>query len=363
MTVRRERRGFTLVELLVVIAIIGILVGLLLPAVQAAREAARRMQCSNNLKQLGLAALNYESAFKKMPYRKGGSDTASLSNKGRRSGFISILPYIEGGSQYNTIEAGQPPAIPPGGPEGWTGWAPWNVSPSFMKCPSDPSASLVGRYNSYAMSIGDSMGRWQWDLQDNVSVRGMFAPQSRGFSLATVTDGTSNTLMYSERLIATGGYSLEFGNAGPVNNTSILHKNTVAEVANVHANPQLCRTATNGQYLNAGVKHQGTWGGNWQDGQVMYVAFNTVLPPNSPSCVHTITWGDGEPVVLPPTSNHTGGVNASRVDGSVAFISSSIDSGNSSMGSPTWNEQGLSPYGVWGALGSKSGSEVTSSLD
>ena len=224
MTVRRERRGFTLVELLVVIAIIGILVGLLLPAVQAAREAARRMQCSNNLKQLGLAALNYESAFKKMPYRKGGSDTANLSNKGRRSGFISILPYIEGGNQSNNIEAGQPPSIPPGGPEGWTGWAPWNVSPGFMKCPSDPSASLVGRYNSYAMSIGDSMGRWQWDLQDNVNVRGMFAPQSRGFSLAQVTDGTSNTLMYSERLIATGGYSLEFGNAGPANNTSILYK-------------------------------------------------------------------------------------------------------------------------------------------
>ena len=359
----RKRRGFTLVELLVVIAIIGILVGLLLPAVQAAREAARRMQCSNNLKQLGLAALNYESSYRKLPYRKGGSNTANLSNKGRRSGFIAILPFIEGGNMYQAIEAGQPPAIPPGGPEGWTGWGPWNVSPGFMKCPSDPSATLVGRYNSYAMSIGDSMGRWQWDLQDNNNVRGMFAPNSYAFAMGAVTDGTSNTLMYSERLIATAGYSQEFGNNGPSNNTSIRHNSTVAQVANVHANPQTCRAAMNGQYLNAGVKHQGTWGGNWQDGQVMYVAFNTVLPPNAPSCVHTITWGDGEPVVLPPTSNHTGGVNASRVDGSVQFISSSIDSGNSTIGSPTWGEQGASPYGVWGALGSKNGGEVSASQD
>ena len=363
MVYRRERRGFTLVELLVVIAIIGILVGLLLPAVQAAREAARRMQCSNNLKQLGLAALNYESAYKKLPYRKGGSDGPALNNKGRRSGFISVLPFIEGGNQYSTIEAGQPPAIPPGGPEGWAGWDPWNRSPAFMRCPSDPSAALVGRYNSYAMSIGDSMGRWQWDLQDNVNVRGMFAPRSMGLSMATVTDGTSNTLMYSERVIATSGYSQASGNPGPANNTSILHKTTIAQVANVHTNPQLCRTAANGQYLNSGVMHLGTWGGNWQDGQVMYVAFNTVLPPNSPSCVHSITWGDGEPVVLPPTSFHTGGVNASRVDGSVAFISDSVDSGNSSIGSIAWGEQGRSPYGVWGALGSKSGSETTNSVD
>jgi prepilin-type N-terminal cleavage/methylation domain-containing protein len=87
-------KGFTLVELLVVIAIIGILVGLLLPAVQAAREAARRMQCSNNLKQLGLALHNYESAFKVLPYGCSWPDPGQNVNWRRMSGHIAMLPYV-----------------------------------------------------------------------------------------------------------------------------------------------------------------------------------------------------------------------------------------------------------------------------
>ncbi len=101
-----SRRGFTLVELLVVIAIIGILVGLLLPAVQAAREAARRMQCSNNLKQSGLALHNYESTFKKFPsHQLGGGHLFAETQRGVYSGWYAMLPYVEQTAVYNQVEA------------------------------------------------------------------------------------------------------------------------------------------------------------------------------------------------------------------------------------------------------------------
>jgi prepilin-type N-terminal cleavage/methylation domain-containing protein len=119
---RLRSKGFTLVELLVVIAIIGILVGLLLPAVQAAREAARRMSCSNNIRQVGLALLNYESAFKILPAaimgparRTGsnawwadGDDNVSRAFIGRYSLLVGILPYVEQQTLYNQIQNGIP---------------------------------------------------------------------------------------------------------------------------------------------------------------------------------------------------------------------------------------------------------------
>lgn len=368
MTKRSRRVGFTLVELLVVIAIIGILVGLLLPAVQAAREAARRMQCSNNLKQLSLGALNYESAHKKFPYRQGGTndvapDSSHLNNKGRRSGFISVLPYLEGNNQFAQVESGDPSRnIPPGGPEGWNNGYFWALSPGFMKCPSDPSSQLGGGLNSYSMSMGDSIGRWQWDLNNNENNRGVFS-KFKHAPIGALTDGTSNTLCYSERLIHTAGYPNDQGNPAAIAK-SVRHIGTVAMVPNVFNNPQLCKLASDGQYLVAGTRHQGNGGKFWHDGHPIYVAFNTVLPPNAPSCSHTIAWGDGDPAILPPTSNHTGGVNAARCDGSVGFISQSIDTGNLAAPSTIADGNGgQSPYGVWGALGSKSGGEVGANIE
>ena len=173
----RRRAAFTLVELLVVIAIIGILVGLLLPAVQAAREAARRMQCSNGLKQLGLANLNYESTFKALPPRKGGTGgpfngtIRNNSNGNRLSGFVFLLPYMEQSAMYNQIQAGDlagtynyaaaqgGPTAAVGGPAAWTGWVPWNRSPSMLTCPSDGpvfNQPANTQTNNYACCIGDS---------------------------------------------------------------------------------------------------------------------------------------------------------------------------------------------------------------
>lgn len=380
MRVRSSRGGFTLVELLVVIAIIGILVGLLLPAVQAAREAARRMQCSNNLKQITLAAHNYESAFKRFPYRQGGTDwdgaRSNSGNRSRKSGFLQILPFIEGGNAFAMIEGGDPLfGINPGGPEGWGTWpgasvgaVAWNTSPSFMRCPSDPGAEpqTQPRANTYSMCLGGdgtAMGWTQWgptSITEGRGISGIFAYQAHN-SFGTIPDGTSNTLMYSERLVATTPYPSGQGNPATVAGQLIRHQSTVALVPDVHNNPLSCRQAALGQFLAPGIRYQGSGGKFWHDGHPTYVGFNTILPPNSPSCSANISWGDGAPAILPPTSQHTGGVNASRADGSVSFISDGIDTGNLTV--PASMAVGGSPYGVFGSLGTRNGGEITPSLE
>ena len=193
---RKRRLAFTLVELLVVIAIIGILVALLLPAIQAAREAARRSECLNNLKQLGVAHQNYHDTFNSFVYRKGGtngSDSAT-SNRGRRSGFISLLPFLEQQGMWETIVNGTPPE----GPSAWSGWGPWNDAPDSLLCPSDAGyPNKDGRHNSYAFCIGDRAENA--NNQNGATVRGMFGV-NQTVTFAQILDGTSNTILMSERL-------------------------------------------------------------------------------------------------------------------------------------------------------------------
>jgi len=140
-----HRRAFTLVELLVVIAIIGILIALLLPAVQSAREAARRSQCSNHLKQIGLALHNYESAYGSFPFRMGGTGTGTSdltnTNAGQISGWVPLLPFMEQAPLYEQIKAGA--GYKPYGPYGGIyGFAPWCATIPGLLCPSDPRSSI-----------------------------------------------------------------------------------------------------------------------------------------------------------------------------------------------------------------------------
>ena len=356
---KSRRGGFTLVELLVVIAIIGILVSLLLPAVQAAREAARRMQCTNNLKQLGLALHNYHDTYRAFVYRKGGTWFRGCGgdqcNRRRRSGFVSLLPFIEQTAMWEQIKAGDPARnYPPEGPRAWRSWQPWNNSPNTLLCPSDGGYPHTnGRFNSYAFSVGDQVERAMNGYTNQRIMRGLFTFE-KTYRIASITDGTSNTVALSERLCQ---QNTPFRAQSPRSASGVEHRLGVAtRVSGLRNSPNLCYTVTDGKYFIDGTPIQSRFGIAWQDGQPMYVGFNTVLPPNGPACADGGNWGDSHHLVIPPASRHPGGVNVAMADGSVRFISDSIDTGNLGVKQP---RTGPSKYGVWGALGSKGGGDIT----
>ena len=371
---RSLAKGFTLVELLVVIAIIGILVGLLLPAVQAAREAARRMQCSNNLKQISLSIHNYESAYRKLLSVRTGTraivnpSTRNLANYERLSPFVAILPFIEQTALSNRISAGETVngfVFAPGGPAAWyprfdgdqPTYAPWAVTIPGLNCPSDtPIPTRWGQHgtNSYAVSHGDQVN----DLTaGGRQTRGPFAANlSNGMSVNT--DGTSNTIAFSERIAhnANNDNGVVFAATGAED-----IRRFTASVPNVRNSPSDCKAATIGTRWAPGRSLKGRFGILWTDGQPERTGFTTVTPPNSPACTNDAnTAADSNGGVFPASSFHTGGVNACLMDGSVRFVSNSIDAGNSSAAPVA---SGLSPYGVWGALGSSSGGEVANLAD
>ena len=216
--------GFTLVELLVVIAIIGILVALLLPAVQAAREAARRMQCSNNLKQFGLALHNYHDMYKAFPPRRGGTAGYSIvgaadrydGNYDRKSAFIFLLAFLEQQPLADQVAAGNVlntngRMIPPGGPAGWyfnANWSPWGAQISVVLCPvgQAPPGSWASRPSTVTRSASaippemSTATEYPAGIVPNSLTRGLFAGSMRCKGFRDITDGTSNTIAMSERV-------------------------------------------------------------------------------------------------------------------------------------------------------------------
>ncbi|HVX63376.1 MAG TPA: DUF1559 domain-containing protein [Pirellulales bacterium] len=352
----RRRVGFTLVELLVVIAIIGILIALLLPAVQAAREAARRSQCTNNLKQLGLALQNYHDVARCFPPRQ----TGTVSNGSRMSGFVLLLPYIEMRQLFDQVVSTTPSfdgtvTYPPYGPVPWTPqYPPWCTNIPALACPSEtglmlptqPSqpapAGTTGTYGrtNYAFSTGDSISVVN---NNNAYIRGVFGFNTR-CTMANVIDGASNTIALSERVFGTSALMVKGGIA--------------VGVSTVNTNPGTCLAqATGGKYTGSSVQEAGL---RWQDGYATWVSFNTVLPPNSPSCCNTTGTCDNGTGLYSASSNHPGGVNAAMLDGSTRFVNDSISTGTGANQGLSYPEptSGPSPYGVWGALGSKDGGDA-----
>ncbi|HEV3084853.1 MAG TPA: DUF1559 domain-containing protein [Gemmataceae bacterium] len=325
-----RRSGFTLIELLVVIAIIAILVGLLLPAVQKVREAANRMKCQNNLKQIGLGLHNYHDAYGRFPFGKGPDYRTSRPGTPvypRWSQHALLLPFIEQDNLYNSIDFTWPPETPGMGGvinfmPAWQNPARQNADacrspvPTYL-CPSDPAgqpADWPGQNNYYA-NLGTT---FLCDLSESLSSTiaptetptGVFYYLSK-VRIADILDGTSNTVVFSEKRRGTGT---------PDPRTDMF---TMPNQNTLDAAYQTC------QGLNplTATPLTSKQGFSWVMGEMCCTTYNHVAPPNTLTCA-----GVGFPgnmanmaMVVPPSSAHTGGVNCLLGDGGVRFISNTID--------------------------------------
>lgn len=352
-----RRRAFTLIELLVVIAIIAILVALLLPAVQQAREAARRSQCKNNLKQLGIAIHNYHDVYSAAPLGStiaGGS--VSGSNQIRRfSAHLGLLAFTENANLFD--ETMNHLLIPGGDSASWNNNVPAvRAKLPNLLCPSDPASTIdaVKAKTNYLFSHGDNA--WDqnpaWNGNGGRGIRGFFTcirDDGQGGGprrFRDVTDGLSNTIMMGERIVAQAG-------SNSIHNGATT--TTVSEGG--RRNPSLCLASVNpdGTYTSLGNGTGARLAGvRAFDGAPPFTTVNTIIGPNGPSCKHQNNNNHDRDGVFTMTSRHAGGVHTLLGDGTVRFISDSIDTGDLTRQPVTG---GPSPYGVWGALGSINGSE------
>ncbi|MDR1483844.1 MAG: DUF1559 domain-containing protein [Planctomycetaceae bacterium] len=379
--------GFTLVELLVVIAIIGVLIALLLPAVQAAREAARRLSCSNKLRQFGLAIHTFHDANNAVP----GHGTGPNLN---RSAFVLMLPYFEEGPRYDQIvsldDYSNAYSNEPQGDN-----ACWKGKISLLSCPSDTgvlkphtvldtSTGLTPTHTTgpqiptnYVFSEADFVIEYHGYFGNNRSVFGLVDTPLWGSSwgedpkrpFEAISDGLSNTILMSERCaspgngdnLSTSQYKLIKGGIAKLDVTTKTPIECLqTKGANGMYDPVLAPDARNGSGVN--FAYYGSHN----------VFFHTILPPNAPSCAKYGTnngtlrlnpagqYGS----LLPPTSFHSGGVNVCMTDASVHFVNENIDYGD--LTSVPYNRvatnppTAISPFGIWGAIGSMNGEEVKS---
>ena len=336
-----KRPAFTLIELLVVIAIIGILVALLLPAVQFAREAGRRIQCANNLKQMGVGLHLYHDAIRVFPPGKGKSYPGEAPYA-RWSVHALVLPFMEQDPLYSSLKFDFAPSTP--GMGGVVAFMPAysnvNLSaskslvPTFL-CPSDgksPGSDWPGQ-NNYAGNQGgflcdrSDFPAGPGDTLPNETNRGMFMFAGVA-NMASVTDGTSTTAFFSERLRG-------LGNPNPRRDLFVMSNQTTLN------NTFNTCNATN---PNTATPLTSKWGFSWVMGENCCTLYNHVAPPNSIACAGIPFNGTMTNMAMqvPPSSSHPNGAQLMMVDGSVKFCPSVVD------------------LNVWRAIGTRDGNEVAS---
>jgi prepilin-type N-terminal cleavage/methylation domain-containing protein/prepilin-type processing-associated H-X9-DG protein len=315
MSVRRS--AFTLIELLVVIAIIAILIGLLLPAVQKIREAANRMKCTNNLKQLGLAAHNYHDVHTEFP---PGWDFATSWGAVAR-----LLPYVEQDNLHRTINLSLPITDPVNAPS-------QTVPVGLLRCPSDRQNPMpsIGTPTNYAGNAGSipvfviARGLNGTGVPPN----GVFHSESKGIGFADMTDGTSSTALFSERVLGDGN----MGRVSPLEDVFNGPNAAPGRPADAAEAYTWCMSV---DINNPSNQFPIFMGAPWGHGQHLY---QHVTPPNGRSC----GWLPSLRASMAATSRHPGGVNVVFGDGGVRFIQNSIS------------------LDLWRALGSRDGGETTS---
>ncbi|MDR1269731.1 MAG: DUF1559 domain-containing protein [Planctomycetaceae bacterium] len=379
--------GFTLVELLVVIAIIGVLIALLLPAVQAAREAARRMQCTNQLKQYALALHNYHDTEQAFPSRcsgipgPGDNSSATAGNRERLSAIVAILPFIEQAALYQNVKS--LPTI-----HAWSANAtytiggvaqpnPWLKNIQTVLCPSDGTGFLRKEGQLKGSNYGVCQGDWvsctasaSNGVRPDRRTRGVFGCKVWR-SMADITDGTSNTIGVLERAMATGR-SDDYAIANVVigsQTTSVSGAPATGSDNNsdwensgfptIDADDCAGTRGTGKNYKTTGLpSYQREQMQRWADGSAYFSAVGTIMPPNAPACSNGGNPGN-DYLLAGPTSKHSGGVNGALMDGSVRFFSDSVNARTSGAPMALNTDGGPSNFGVWGALGSMNGGETT----